>query len=51
MLPATHGIQLMQDIMLRGGTAQTWEFGALALIAVVTLSFSWWGLRRVMSRA
>lgn len=51
MLPATHGIQLMQDIMLRGGTAQTWEFGALALIAVVTLSFSWRGLRRVMSRA
>jgi ABC-2 type transport system permease protein len=51
MLPATHGIQLMQDIMLRGGTAQTWEFGALALIGVVTLSFSWWGLRRVMSRA
>jgi ABC-2 type transport system permease protein len=51
MLPATHGIQLMQDIMLRGVTTQTWEFGALALIAVVTLSFSWWGLRRVMSRA
>jgi ABC-2 type transport system permease protein len=51
LLPATHGIQLMQDIMLRGGTSQTWEFGALALIAVVTLAFSWRGLRRVMSRA
>ena len=51
MLPATHGIQLMQDIMLRGGTTQAWEFGALGLIAVVTLAFSWRGLRRVMSRA
>ena len=37
MLPVTHGIQLMQDIMLRGGTTQTWQYGALVLIAVVTL--------------
>lgn len=51
MLPVTHGIRLMQDIMLRGGTTQTWEFGALALIAAVTLAFSWLGLRRGMSRA
>jgi ABC-2 type transport system permease protein len=50
-LPVTHGIQLMQDIMLRGGTAQTWEFGALAIIATVTLAFSWLGLRRGMTRA
>ncbi len=26
MLPVTHGIRLMQDIMLRGGTTQTWEY-------------------------
>jgi ABC-2 type transport system permease protein len=51
MLPVTHGIRLMQDIMLRGGTTQTWEFGALGLIAAVTLAFSWLGLRRGMSRA
>ncbi|MEA2610446.1 MAG: type transport system permease protein [Chloroflexota bacterium] len=50
-LPATHGIQLMQDIMLRGGTSQNWEFGALAVIAVATLAFSWRMLRRLMSRA
>jgi ABC-2 type transport system permease protein len=50
-LPVTHGIHLMQDIMLRGGTTQTWEFGALALIALVTLGFSWRGLRQGMSRA
>jgi ABC-2 type transport system permease protein len=50
-LPVTHGIRLMQDIMLRGGTSQTWEYGALAAIAIVTLAFSWWGLRRNMARA
>ena len=51
MLPVTHGIRLMQDIMLRGGTTQTWEYGALLAIAVVTLGFSWFGLRRGMTRA
>jgi ABC-2 type transport system permease protein len=50
-LPVTHGIQLMQDIMLRGGTTQIWEYGALMLIAAVTLALSWWGLRRGMTRA
>lgn len=50
-LPVTHGIRLMQDIMLRGGTTQTWEFGVLALIAAVTLLFSWLRLRRGMTRA
>jgi ABC-2 type transport system permease protein len=51
LLPVTHGIRLLQDIMLRGGTTQTWEYGALLLIAVVTLAWSWFGLRRGMSRA
>ncbi len=51
MLPVTHGIRLMQDIMLRGGTTQTWEYAALMAIAVVTLAFSWFGLRRGMTRA
>ncbi|MEO8437070.1 MAG: ABC transporter permease [Chloroflexota bacterium] len=51
LLPVTHGIRLMQDIMLRGGTTQTWEFGALGAIAVVTLALSWFGLRRGMTRA
>jgi ABC-2 type transport system permease protein len=50
-LPATHGIRLFQDIMLRGGTTETWEFVVLGLIAVVTLAFAWVGLRRGMSRA
>ena len=51
LLPVTHGIRLMQDIMLRGGTTQTWEFAALLAIAMVTLAVSWFGLRRGMSRA
>jgi ABC-2 type transport system permease protein len=51
VLPVTHGIRLMQDIMLRGGTTQTWEFGVLGLIAAVTLVFAWLRLRRGMTRA
>jgi ABC-2 type transport system permease protein len=51
LLPVTHGIRLMQDIMLRGGTTQNWEFAALLAIAVVTLVVSWFGLRRGMIRA
>ena len=51
LLPVTHGIRLMQDIMLRGGTTQNWEFAALLAIAAVTLGVSWFGLRRGMTRA
>lgn len=51
LLPVTHGIRLMQDIMLRGGTTQNWEYAALLAIAVVTLAVSWFGLRRGMTRA
>jgi ABC-2 type transport system permease protein len=50
-LPVTHGISLVQDIMLRGGATQAWGFGALELIALVTLTVAWRGLRRGMSRA
>jgi ABC-2 type transport system permease protein len=50
-LPVTHGIRLIQDLMLRGSTTQTWEYGALAVIAAVTLTAAWLGLRRGMARA
>jgi ABC-2 type transport system permease protein len=50
-LPVTSAIQLFQDIMLRGGTSQPWQFVVLALIAVVTLYFAWRVLRRGMTRA
>ena len=51
LLPVTHAIRLMQDVMLRGTTLYMWEFGALAAIAAVTLFIAWAGLRRSMSRA
>ncbi len=50
-LPVTHGIQLLQDLMLRGGTRETWQFLALGLIALVTSVAAWVLLRRGMSRA
>jgi ABC-2 type transport system permease protein len=34
-LPVTHGIQLLQDYMLRGSTNQGWELQVLAAIGVV----------------
>jgi ABC-2 type transport system permease protein len=34
-LPVTHGIQLLQDFMLRGGTNAGWELAALGGIGVV----------------
>jgi ABC-2 type transport system permease protein len=51
MLPVTHGIQLMQDVMLRGSTVNEWQFAALGAIALVTLVLSWLLLRRSMTRA
>jgi ABC-2 type transport system permease protein len=50
-LPVTPGIRLVQDLMLRGVVVETWQYGALALIAFVTLGFSWMVLRRGMTRA
>ena len=50
-LPVTHGIQLLQDFMLRGSTTHLWQVGALGAIALVTLVLAWLGLRRGMTRA
>lgn len=50
-LPVTHGIRLMQDVMLRGATTELWEYATLTLIAAATLSLAWIGLRRGMARA
>ncbi len=50
-LPVTHGIRLLQDLMLRGSTDHAWEFAALASIAAVTLIAAWFLLRRSMVRA
>ena len=51
LLPVTHGIRLIQDVMLRGWTNEGWEMVALAVIAVVLLIATWLGLRRSMTRA
>jgi ABC-2 type transport system permease protein len=47
-LPVTHGIQLLQDVMLRGSTAAWWQLGVLALVAVVMFLLTALLLRRVM---
>ena len=51
LLPVTHGLGLVQDLMLRGGTNDPWQWGALAAIAAVTLGIAWLRLRAIMSRA
>jgi len=50
-LPVTHGIRLLQDLMLRGTTTNGWEFLALGVIALVTMVLAWLLLRRGMTRA
>jgi ABC-2 type transport system permease protein len=50
-LPVTHGIQLLQDFMLRGSTTHLWQIGALSVIAAVTVVAAWIVLRREMRRA
>jgi ABC-2 type transport system permease protein len=51
VLPVTHGIRLIQDVMLRGWTNQPWEMVALGIIAAVLLVATWVLLRRSMTRA
>jgi ABC-2 type transport system permease protein len=50
-LPVTHGIALLQDLLLRGTTGQPWQLAALGAIAAVTLVGAWLGLRRTMRLA
>jgi len=41
LLPVTHGIRLLQDLLLRGTITHPWQLLALGLIAAVTLVASW----------
>jgi ABC-2 type transport system permease protein len=50
-LPVTHGIRLLQDFMLRGGTYALWQVWALALVGVVLFLITGLSLRRSMARA
>jgi hypothetical protein len=50
-LPVTHGIGLLQDLMLRGDLRSTWMLGVLAGIGLVLYVGSLLRLRRVLRRA
>ena len=51
VLPVTHGIRLLQDLMLRGDTTAWWELYALAGIALVLLVLTVLALRRTLRSA
>ena len=46
LLPVTHGISLLQELMLSGTVTQSWQLAALTGIAGVLLVSSWVLLRR-----
>jgi ABC-2 type transport system permease protein len=48
-LPVTHGIQLLQDFMLRGSTNQAWELLVLGGIGIVLFLLTSFTLRRNMA--
>jgi ABC-2 type transport system permease protein len=50
-LPVTHGIQLLQDFMLRGTTNQPWELLVLAGIGVVLFLLTSFTVRRNLRSA
>jgi ABC-2 type transport system permease protein len=50
-LPVTHGIALLQEVMLRGEILQAWMIGALVAIGLVLYAGSLIRLRRIMRRA
>ncbi len=49
LLPVTHGIRLLQDLMLRGSTVELWRLGVLLAITLVTMATTWLLLRRGLS--
>jgi ABC-2 type transport system permease protein len=50
-LPVTHGIQLLQDFMLRGGTNQSWELGVLGGLGVLLFLLTGLTMRRNLASA
>ena len=51
ILPVTHGIRLLQDLMLRGSTEAWWQLGVLASLGIVLLILTVIALRRTMRNA
>ncbi len=50
-LPVTHGIETLQELMLRGAVRDTWMLGALLAIGLVLYVVSLLRLRRVIRTA
>lgn len=50
ILPVTHGIQLVRDLMLEGWIVAPWHVAALAAMAGSLLLVAWLGMRRGMAR-
>jgi ABC-2 type transport system permease protein len=50
-LPVTHGIRLLQDVMLRGSTYAWWQLGVLAGIGLVLFVLTAIMLRRQLKQA
>jgi ABC-2 type transport system permease protein len=50
VLPVTHGIELVRDLMLQGWVVAPWHIGALATMAAAFLSLAWLGMRHDMAR-
>lgn len=51
VLPVTHGIRLLQDLMLRGDTTAWWQLGVLAVLALAFLILTVVLLRRALRSA
>ena len=50
LLPVTHGIDLVHDVMLQGWIAAPWHLAALAILSAALLFAAWIGMRRGMAR-
>ena len=48
LLPVTHGVRLLQDLMLRGATTAWWELGALVALWLALFVLAWVGFRRTL---
>jgi ABC-2 type transport system permease protein len=48
LLPATYGIRLLQNVMLRGGTLEPYMIGGLVFLGVFAFLLSWVLLHRTM---
>jgi ABC-2 type transport system permease protein len=50
LLPVTHGIDLVHDVMLQGWIAAPWHLAALGGLSAALLFVAWIGMRRGMAR-